>query len=460
MVSLGRQALSPLFTVLAYALLFKVSYSPATYLSLLPLTLGVMLACSFDISASNILGLICAFGSTIVFVSQNIVFKKLMPSAGSGSTGTYAQSAAAGLVGGSVSGPISTAPISAKLDKINLLFYSSGMAFLAMIPLWVFSDMPGLIALWLDPASHQPTSPASSSNVSFYLFVNGTVHFAQNFLAFAILSSTSPVTYSIASLVKRIAVICLAIIWFNQVVHPVQAIGIFLTGIGLWMYNSAKQDVEKGEKKVRRIEAVGDGMLPLNRADQRILDERSETSTPVPGDKGRYSSPIPAYGFNTDISLPAQSSAVKGPFGYEDAGLNARQPLHSALAMNQKASHVTMSPPPTTAQLSLSSSNSPPVASTIPPVHDGPSIHGPSSNTTTMRRKLSNDHHASKTAAAGPAAMRQQLQHMQQKNKALEDGLKRPGVTNDSDREEEEDETVLDFATTRRGLDSIITTSA
>src|SRR5579859_1119450 len=56
--------------------MFNVHYSPSTYLSLLPLTLGVMLACSFELSA-NIVGLFYALGSTIVFVSQNIFIKKL-----------------------------------------------------------------------------------------------------------------------------------------------------------------------------------------------------------------------------------------------------------------------------------------------------------------------------------------------------------------------------------------------
>ena len=235
--------MSPLFTVLAYALLFGVSYSPATYLSLLPLTLGVMLACSFDMTVSNFLGLFCAFGSTLIFVSQNIFFKRIMPT-NSDTTG-----------------------LGAKLDKINLLYFSSSLAFILMIPVWIYSDVPRLLR-------PQPAGPS----VALYFFVNGTVHFAQNLLAFAILSSTSPVTYSIASLVKRIAVICLAIVWFKQAVHPVQAIGIALTGVGLWMYNNAKRDVEKGEKKMRQAEAVMDGLLPTNKVEARVFEGKTHSS--------------------------------------------------------------------------------------------------------------------------------------------------------------------------------------
>lgn len=259
------KALSPLFTVLAYALLFGVSYSLPTYISLLPLTFGVMLATSVDFSLSNIFGLFCAFGSTIVFVSQNIFFKKIMP--------TNAESTNS----------------SARLDKINLLFYSSGTAFVLMVPLWLYSDALRIL-------NH--TLPPNAPSITLYFFLNGCVHFAQNLLAFAILSSTSPVTYSIASLVKRIAVICLAIVWFKQSVHIVQAAGICLTGVGLWMYNNAKRDVEKGEKKMRQVEAIRDGILPISLDDQRTLDG---------GDiKMVHASPKPTY---SNTFLPSSKSS-------------------------------------------------------------------------------------------------------------------------------------------------------
>ncbi|KAG6897826.1 hypothetical protein C0992_010631 [Termitomyces sp. T32_za158] len=244
------KALSPLFTVAAYALLFGVSYSTKTYVSLLPLTIGVMLACSFDMSASNAAGLLCAFGSALVFVSSNIFFKKIMPTNGGGLT----QSAH-------------------KLDKLNLLLYSASMAFIIMVPLWLYHDLPLLYASQIDPShvTHPKSGHETPHSVMYYIFMNGTVNFAQNIIAFVILSSTSPVTYSIASLVKRVAVICIAIVWFNQRVHPIQGFGIILTFTGLYLYNNAKSDVEKGEKKMRRVEAARDMMLPTTKTDSVLM---------------------------------------------------------------------------------------------------------------------------------------------------------------------------------------------
>ena len=213
-----------------------------------------MFACSFDVSASNVFGLVCAFGSTLVFVSSNIFFKKIVPST----------------VGASAGAKDGQAGTSGRLDKINLLFYSSSMAFAFMIPLWLYSDFFPILA----DSSRRTAAGADprGRRVAYYLFLNGTSHFAQNVLAFTILSSTSPVTYSIASLVKRIVVILMAIVWFGQSVHPVQAMGIALTFVGLYMYQNAKGEVEKMEKKVRKIEAIREGsFLPTTKGDSKLM---------------------------------------------------------------------------------------------------------------------------------------------------------------------------------------------
>lgn len=284
-----------------------------------------MLATSVDFSLSNVFGLICAFGSTIVFVSQNIFFKKIMPTNSESTTS------------------------STKLDKINLLFYSSGTAFVLMIPLWLYNDAWRIVNHVLPP---------NAPSITLYFFLNGTVHFAQNLLAFAILSSTSPVTYSIASLVKRIAVICLAIVWFKQTVHMVQAAGICLTGVGLWMYNNAKRDVEKGEKKMRQVEAIRDGILPISLDDQRTLDGGHDI-------KLIHNSPKPTY---SHTFLPTSKSSAIRKFDIPQNNL----PYPS--------------PPPST-------TSSPPdhLISLPPPAHKMASIATPPIQSMPRQRRLSNE---------------------------------------------------------------------
>ncbi|CAG8560720.1 14598_t:CDS:2 [Acaulospora morrowiae] len=179
------KALSPLFTVFFYRFGFKVNYSYRVYISLIPLTIGVMLACSSSSTASFI-GFLFALGSTIIFVAQNIFSKKLLFNQ---SHPGYERH---------------------KLDELNLSFYSSTMAFFLMIPLWLYYE---------------------------------------------------------ASLVKRIFVVTASIIWFGQKTSLTQGIGIFLTFGGLYMYNQAKRDVEKKERKAREREEI---VLPLTRSESEM----------------------------------------------------------------------------------------------------------------------------------------------------------------------------------------------
>ncbi|CAG8517350.1 8484_t:CDS:2 [Cetraspora pellucida] len=236
------KALSPLFTVIFYRFGFKVNYSYPVYISLMPLTIGVMLACSSS-STANFIGFLFALSSTVIFVAQNIFSKKLLFKGHSSFE-------------------------KRKLDELNVSFYSSLMAFSFMTPIWLYYDgFPLLIEqFW----SYRIPSHSSLNGwtIAFYFWLNGTSHFAQNILALSILSITSPVTYSIASLVKRIFVITASIIWFGQRTTFVQGIGIVLTFSGLYMYNRARRDVEKKEKSAREKEEI---VLPISRSEISLI---------------------------------------------------------------------------------------------------------------------------------------------------------------------------------------------
>lgn len=202
------KALSPLFTVLAYSLFFSVVFSRSTWASLLPLTLGVMMACtSLSLSASDLIGLLAALLATIIFVAQNIYSKQLLSGGG--------EEKNAG---------VSTGAKATKLDKINILLYSSGCAAIMMIPMVLYYDGASLFAGQFG---------ASSRRILLLLASNGIVHFTQSLLAFSVLALVSPVTYSVANLLKRVFVICFAIVWFRQSVSLLQWMGIVLTFTGL-----------------------------------------------------------------------------------------------------------------------------------------------------------------------------------------------------------------------------------
>jgi len=222
---------------------------------------------------------------------------------------------------------------SKNLDKINLLLYSSGIAFILMIPVWVSSDFGRLMDLWSSPDAPTDVVTNSRQIVILNFFLNGVVHWGQNLIAFAVLALTSPVTYSIASLIKRIAVICIAILWFNQHIHPIQGLGIFLTFVGLWMYNNAKSDVERGESKVRRMEARGQILLPVSQQDAKL-----QQGSLMPGEKGENeksdadqyegrSTAVPRVEFANGHTPALSPTRMDVPVSSHDIIAHTRRPL-------------------------------------------------------------------------------------------------------------------------------------
>ncbi|KAI8821077.1 triose-phosphate transporter family-domain-containing protein [Fimicolochytrium jonesii] len=241
------KALSPLFTVALYRLFYNINYPLKVYLALMPLTFGVMLVCISELTF-NVFGFLCALTSTLIFVVQNMYTKDLFVASAVQKADPLPTTTAS-----------TQSPDFQPLDKLNLLFYSSGLAFLGMFPLWLSSDASSVIHL-LSAASPPPptTHPqAASGHPLLILFIlNGLTHFFQNIIAFHLLSLVSPVTYSVASLVKRIFVICASIVWFGQHVDARQGLGIAITFLGLWIYQGAKRTVEEKDAVIHPTNAA------------------------------------------------------------------------------------------------------------------------------------------------------------------------------------------------------------
>lgn len=240
------KGLSPLITVVAYRFIFHIRYSWPTYLSLLPLTIGVIMACSTTF-ASNALGLALAFASTILFVTQNIVSKQLFNEA--------AIAEQEGMVRGR------------KPDKLNLLAYSSALAFVFTFPIWFWTEGYGIVKdFWKDYSIdiNIKTDSLDHGRLALEYLFNGTFHFVQSLVAFTLLSMVSPVTYSVASLIKRVFVICFALIWFGNKITAVQGVGIALTFLGLYLYDRTSETA----KADRRAKLLGlkeqPTLLPLH----------------------------------------------------------------------------------------------------------------------------------------------------------------------------------------------------
>jgi len=233
------KGLSPLFTVFAYRAIYDIRYPASTYLSLIPLTLGVMLACAAEFKG-NVFGIIYAFLAAIVFVTQNIFSKRLFNAEESGLQNL-------------------------KLDKLNLLCYSSGLAFLLTSPIWFWSEGAALLGDFFHDGSidlKEHPEALDHGRLALEFVFNGTFHFGQNIIAFVLLSMVSPVTYSVASLFKRVFIVVVSIVWSQKPTTKIQGLGIALTFFGLYLYDRTSGR-SKADRKAKMMDIKEESVLPL-----------------------------------------------------------------------------------------------------------------------------------------------------------------------------------------------------
>lgn len=223
------KALSPIATVLIHTLMFNIRYKLVTYITLAPLIAGIMLTCykpkkmSSQTNDSYLTGLLYAFISMMIFVSQNIFAKKRL-------TYTTSQAQAIQEEEEEKYGLPSFKKSSKeeKVDKLTILCYCSVIGFLFTLPIYLVLELKNPVF------SLAQVSPGLAALV----FVNGLSHFLQSLLAFQILGLISTINYSIANILKRIIIILFAFFWENSVSFTgTQNYGIILTVVGLYCYD-------------------------------------------------------------------------------------------------------------------------------------------------------------------------------------------------------------------------------
>lgn len=208
------KALSPIMTVLINRFVFNSKYTMVTYVTLMPLILGIMLTCYNPKHLEDELlyyksGLTYAFISMLIFVVQNISAKKSL---------TYTD--------GPKNLPLSKSRLNKKVDKLTILLFCSIIGFVFTSPFYLYLELrnPRFSLYQLTPYT------------IFLIVFNGFSHFLQSLLAFQILGSISPINYSIANIMKKIIIILVSFLWEKQSISYNQGYGILLTITGLYCY--------------------------------------------------------------------------------------------------------------------------------------------------------------------------------------------------------------------------------
>lgn len=188
------KASMPLFTVLLTRLLFGVRHSWVVYFSLLPIVLGVAIATVTEISF-DIVGLLSALMATAGFAIITVYSKKALKDTG--------------------------------MHHLRLLHKLGSMAAIMFLPIWLLVDAPKI--------------PGElNTDVITLLVVDGALHWMQNLLAFTLLKLVTPLTYAVANVTKRIAVITVSLLLLKNPVTWTNMGGMMMAILGVFCYNRAK----------------------------------------------------------------------------------------------------------------------------------------------------------------------------------------------------------------------------
>lgn len=187
----------PLFTILICRFYYSMSYPWTTYISLLPIVIGVALASLGELSF-NMVGFIFAIGSACASTCFNLFAKKLM------------------------SHP--------DLDNLQIQFYVSVFSLCFLFPLWVllpFHPSHNVEHPMIDGSTIEATSAPNSHHGALadqtssieqflYLFVAGLNYYIELVAVYGSINVLGPVAYAVCDVLRRLAIIVSAVIFFQN----------------------------------------------------------------------------------------------------------------------------------------------------------------------------------------------------------------------------------------------------
>jgi len=213
------KALEPAVNAIASAFILGQVFHPMVYLSLLPVFAGVALASSSELSFT-MFGFACAMLSNFAFVARNVFATKL------GSVGDMGEDKTT--------------------RKTNQLAVLTFVATAVLFPIALF--LPG--GLLAAPAAWKVALTKVSLGKLLYMSImSGVTFFMYQMSSFWVLSCVQPITHSVLNTLKRIVIIVVSIVVFQNPVTRQGAIGTATAIGGVLLYSLTKAYYSKKDKK-------------------------------------------------------------------------------------------------------------------------------------------------------------------------------------------------------------------
>jgi len=189
-------------------LLLGTVYSPAIYLTLIPIVGGVALASLKELSFTW-LGFVAAMGSNVSSALRAILAKKTMDGKNVGEN----------------------------MGEANLYAVLTILAFVACLPISLAIESPAAISATVSAALAAGHSPRYLWKCSI---LSGFFFYLYNEVAFLALGRVNPVTHAVGNTVKRVVIIAASVIAFKTPVSAMGLLGSAIALVGTLLYSLAK----------------------------------------------------------------------------------------------------------------------------------------------------------------------------------------------------------------------------
>ncbi|GJP31911.1 hypothetical protein CLOM_g16313 [Closterium sp. NIES-68] len=195
-------ATTPAFTALFVVLITFRTEAATTYLTLVPVVLGIVIASNSEPSF-HLLGVIMCFASTAARALKSVVQGLLLTSD------------------------------SEKLHSMNLLLYMSPLAVVMLLPASLFIE-GNVLAVVVAKARESPW-------ILVYLVANAAFAYFTNLTNFLVTKHTSALTLQVLGNAKGVVAAIISVLVFRNVVTVMGMVGFGITICGVVLYSEAKK---------------------------------------------------------------------------------------------------------------------------------------------------------------------------------------------------------------------------